>query len=195
MLFRPHPPARGFTLVELLISVAIISVLATVGVPTFRRMIQKARKTEAKVALGAVYKIEAAFRAEHNLYGNRLKWMGFEREGTPNSWLFSVGFPPSGACSDGTHITPGYTIELGLLRYSEVGGISYAYPIPVPSPSDEFVSLGGAVTGCAPGNVPFSGATFLATASGYVSPAQGAPVDQWSIDENRSLSNIQDGIK
>ena len=54
----------GFTLVELLIVVAIIGVLSTIGVPTFKRMIQKSKKSEAKVNLGGLYTAEQAFFAE-----------------------------------------------------------------------------------------------------------------------------------
>lgn len=66
---------KGFTLVELLIVVAIIGVLSTIGIPTFRRMIQKAKMAEAKIALGSGHRVEAAFFAEFNSYGNNLEGM------------------------------------------------------------------------------------------------------------------------
>src|SRR4051812_34794702 len=71
---------QAFTLVELLITVAIIGVLATIGVPTYRKMIQKAKQTEAKTNLAALYKMEAAFYAETNTYGTNLTSVGFTPE-------------------------------------------------------------------------------------------------------------------
>src|SRR5688572_23908334 len=91
---------RGFTLVELLIVVAIIGVLSTIGVPTFRKMVTKAKKSEAKVALGGLYTVESAFYTEYNVYGNHLPKVGFELEGGKNR-LYTVGFPPSN-CQDAT---------------------------------------------------------------------------------------------
>jgi len=89
---RPMGRQSGFTLVELLIVVAIIGVLSTVGVPTFRRMIQKSRKTEAKVGLGGIYTAEQAFMSEYGGYGNNLARMGFQLDGDPNSLTYVIGF-------------------------------------------------------------------------------------------------------
>jgi type IV pilus assembly protein PilA len=95
---------KGFTLVELLIVVAIIGVLSTIGVPTFRRMIQKSKKSEAKVNLGGIYTAEAAFQSEYNTFGNHLARMGYEMDGSnpttgvnANS-IYRVGFF-TGACA------------------------------------------------------------------------------------------------
>jgi len=88
--------SRGFTLVELLIVVAIIGVLSTIGVPTFRRMVTKAKKSEAKVGMGGLFTVESAFFTEYNVYGNRLDKVGFQIEGRQR--LYSMGFPISAAC-------------------------------------------------------------------------------------------------
>src|SRR5690606_11881199 len=97
---------KGFTLVELLIVVAIIGVLSTIGVPTFRRMIQKSKKSEAKVNLGGLFTAEAAFQAEYAAYGNNLEAMGFEIDGNPASLIYKVGFIGSNACADPGTIQP-----------------------------------------------------------------------------------------
>ncbi|MBY0370262.1 prepilin-type N-terminal cleavage/methylation domain-containing protein, partial [bacterium] len=85
MLLSLRKGRRGFTLVELLIVVAIIGVLSTIGVPTFKRMIQKSKKAEAKVGLGGLYTTEAAFFAEYNGYGNNLAKMGYAIDGAASA--------------------------------------------------------------------------------------------------------------
>lgn len=61
-----------------MIVVAVIGVLTTIGVPTFRRMIQKAKQTEARAQLGALYRAEATFRAEYSVYTNFIKKLRLE---------------------------------------------------------------------------------------------------------------------
>ena len=48
----------GFTLVELMIVVAIIGVLSAVAVPNFKKYQAKAKSSEAKVQLAAAYTAE-----------------------------------------------------------------------------------------------------------------------------------------
>jgi type IV pilus assembly protein PilA len=62
----------GFTLVELMIVVAIIGLLATIAVPSFLRMRLKVKVSEAKANLGAIRVCEHAFFAEYNRFvGNQ----------------------------------------------------------------------------------------------------------------------------
>lgn len=96
---RRHVNESGFTLVELLIVVAIIGVLATMGVPAYKRMVERAKTKEAQVALGGLYTAELAFQSEYGGYGNNLAGVGFEFEGS--NAIYTVGFPSSNACGSG----------------------------------------------------------------------------------------------
>ena len=44
----PRRPAAGFTLIELMITVAIIAILASVAYPSYRDHVAKGRRAEAK---------------------------------------------------------------------------------------------------------------------------------------------------
>ena len=51
-----NPQMRGFTLIELMISVAIIAILATVAIPQFSHHMRMARTTEATLMLDVMKK-------------------------------------------------------------------------------------------------------------------------------------------
>jgi prepilin-type N-terminal cleavage/methylation domain-containing protein len=59
---------KGFTLVELMIVVAILSVLAVVAGTAYRRYLDSARTTEAYAMLGEIRSRQEAYRAEFSQY-------------------------------------------------------------------------------------------------------------------------------
>jgi len=95
---------NGFTLVELMIVVAIIGILAAIAIPNFLQFRLKAKTAEVKSTLGAIRTTEVAYFAEWALYvGYQLATPIQDRSHLPNkmAWLpntrFSIlGFAPEG---------------------------------------------------------------------------------------------------
>ena len=66
---------KGFTLIELMIVVAIIGILAAIAIPNFLTYQMKSRQSEAKTNLQAIKTSEVAFQAERGCY------LGIAQEG------------------------------------------------------------------------------------------------------------------
>jgi prepilin peptidase dependent protein D len=56
--------ADGFTLIELLIAMAIVGIVAAIGIPTYLGFVQKARETALVYYLRAIHKGQQTWRAE-----------------------------------------------------------------------------------------------------------------------------------
>jgi type IV pilus assembly protein PilA len=59
---------KGFTLIELMIVVAIIGILAAIAIPNFVKFQCRSKTSEAKGNLKAMYVAQESYRAEHDTY-------------------------------------------------------------------------------------------------------------------------------
>jgi len=94
MKMRTVRSQKGFSLIELMIVVAIIGILATIAIPNFNRFQAKARQSEAKTNLAAIYAAEKAFYAEWTTYFGNFADIGFQPSGR---LTYSTGFAATGA--------------------------------------------------------------------------------------------------
>ncbi len=59
---------KGFSLIELMIVVAIIGVLSAIAIPNFLNYQLKSKTAEAKTNLGTIKTVQEAYKAENNSY-------------------------------------------------------------------------------------------------------------------------------
>lgn len=103
-----HPQRQqGFTLIELMIVVAIIGILAATAIPSFRNYQFKAKRTESFSNLASLATAEHAYFAEHGQYiGVPVAEPGFSQGSVPGTTTRSyvevdaafsdLGWTPSG---------------------------------------------------------------------------------------------------
>jgi len=94
---------RGFTLIELMVVVAIIGILAAVAVPKFLSFLARSRKSEARTVLTGVFNAAESYYAEYEWYGgaagdNGVLWRnGFAPAGRVQIFVQNYGFTLGGA--------------------------------------------------------------------------------------------------
>lgn len=78
---------KGFTLIELMIVVAIIGILAAIAIPNFLRYQAKSKQSEAKTNLGGIFVAETSYFGEANRFGSFAE-IGYALAGTSNRYSY-----------------------------------------------------------------------------------------------------------
>jgi len=120
----------GFTLVELMITVAIIGILAAIAIPAFMQYMRKSKSTEIELSLDTIVKKARVFRLEKGTFppsGGFLPNVASCGTATgktpvmaPSVWAADPGFGPLGFHLD----------EGGYYQYIWLGGgnnLAFAY--------------------------------------------------------------------
>ena len=139
---------RGFSLVELMVVVAIIGILASIAIPNYQKFRRKAQQSGAKSALSGIFTAERTFTAEWSFGATDFGQIGYQQEGTN---LYNVGWETNAKDGD-WNATNNATAGKGAKHP--------AYNGPQPASTPE-TKTGGALGGAIP----------LTTATGFKSCA------------------------
>lgn len=156
---------QGFTLIELMIVVGIIGILVAIAAPNFSRYQSKARQSEVKIALAAVYGGEKSFYSEYSSYISSMDAIGYAPEGTRR--YYHVGWN----AVHGSAIT-GYSGTNTNANYAAANN-----PF---SCTNSTAALTANLTGDAQ--------TFTVAGSGCIRDSQ-ANMDRWTITDTKLIQN------
>ena len=73
--------SRGFTLIELMITVAVVGILAAVAMPAYDSMIRKSRRADAVASLTGMQQSQERWRANNASYTSTLTDLQFPTTG------------------------------------------------------------------------------------------------------------------
>src|SRR5689334_8990379 len=129
-MFKRLKGQKGFTLIELMIVVAIIGILAAIAIPNFLQYQMKSRQSEAKTNLQAIRTSEIAFQAERGCYiGAAGEGVVVPAAGTktvPAPWGAGLGPAPVATvwCAGAGAVAAGNFKDMGFIA---TGNVNYRY--------------------------------------------------------------------
>ncbi len=159
----------GFTLIELMVVVAIIGILSAIAVPNFKKYQAKAKQSEAKIQLAAIYSTEVGAIADFDSYATCLNDLGYEV--TPRGY-YIVGW------------TTAYVTAVAA-RTTCATAQNLVPPVALKS---------GAAAAAAAGNLPTNSMTATSFTAGAAGNISAALFDTWTITEAKALSNAPGGF-
>ena len=86
---------KGFTLIELMIVVAIIAILAAIAIPNFLKFQAKSKQSEARTMLTGIYEAELAYFATENTFDDAGYGSAGSGAANPIGEAPNVGFEPA----------------------------------------------------------------------------------------------------
>ncbi len=145
-------PRDGFTLIEVMIVVALIGILSAIAIPGYKGYQARSRRTESYMNLSAIIRTEDSYYAEHQVY------VGMATAAA------SVPGPPLGAFK--RNWTAGDEAAFASIGWTPEGGVFYDYGLTVTGCT---CAAGTCVTAAAYGDADGDGSTAI------VLYARGAP--------------------
>ena len=177
----------GFTLVELMVVVAIISILAAIAIPNFKKYQAKSRTSEAKIMLAASYTAMESFYQEYDFYGSCFKFQGFTPTGitaaadtrsTTN--YYTVGFTAVDITPPGAQIVPiGCTNDATFVFYGDR------------TPAGVASAAANTLTN----SISADNSSYILQAQGQIDPDYAGSVssDSWSMTNAKFLNQDRNG--
>lgn len=88
---------RGFTLIELVIVIAVVAILLAVAVPSFQEQMAKSRRADAFSTLGQLQLAQEQWRASNPSYATAAQFAARLTAATNASEYYTYTLPASGA--------------------------------------------------------------------------------------------------
>lgn len=165
---------EGFTLIELMVVVAIIGILSVVAIPNFKQYQAKSKTAEAKIQLSSMYTAMSAFNSDNDVYATCLLYMGYNPT-TDLSRYYATGFS---ANYTGGANTPGPCISNNTFQFGATKSTGGAIA------TTAFITVGVAANN-----------TFTAEADGVIENSKtiNTTSDEWQITHLKVMTHNRMG--
>jgi prepilin-type N-terminal cleavage/methylation domain-containing protein len=182
--------AKGFTLIEMMMVIGIITVLTAIGIPAYERYVTSAKTAEARTGLSNLYFTERMYMGNWFTYFADFRNLGYVPEGDLN---YNLGFSAAGRANAAnyTGIAPNVPAGGAAVLFNT---LLYCANPPVPAAptcnsvaGNPGVIPAGNVTGIAGANP-----NFTAYAIGNIDGD--ATFDQWRMNDQKTLTHVVDDV-
>ena len=187
---------KGFSLIELMVVVAIIAILSTIAIPSYQTFQAKARQKEGFALAGGYFQSAHAARAEYEVFPGNFVGTGFAPNGTIRYDL--------AAMDNGMHVLPymqnddATCIQLSMSACTCGGNCANYMEWLVPTMAGEGLGVVGSSVGwVAPamaGAAQADATTFDIFFAGVIN-TKAAMQDEYQMDEQKTLTLVTDGLK
>lgn len=100
---------RGFTLIELMVVVAIMGIITAIAYPSYVKQVQKAKRSDAMVALQEITQRQESYFLRQYSYAKDLTQLGYPATSAENLYSLSLTALPAGCTGLRTNACTSYT--------------------------------------------------------------------------------------